>query len=54
MGEYVVPEEEKVRVEIREVLGKSGKNLNSALCSLAPSGTISSVKLVEICRGIQV
>ena len=32
----------------------SGKNLHSALSSLAPSGTMSWVKKMEICRGIQV
>ena len=46
VGEYVLPEEEQARREIAEVLGKSGKNLNSALCSLAPTGTISALKLV--------
>lgn len=33
---------------------KTGKNLNSALASLAPSGTIASYKLLEICTGINV
>jgi hypothetical protein len=36
------------------VLANSGKNLNSALSSLAPSGTISWTKMMEISRGIQV
>ena len=36
------------------LLTNSGKNLHSALSSLAPSGTISWVKMMEICRGIQV
>lgn len=54
MGEYVIPDENLVKDEIKEVLGKSGKNLRSALTSLAPSGTISHFKFLEISTGINV
>ena len=43
-----------MREEIKEVLSKSGKNLRSALTSLAPTGTISHFKFLEISIGINV
>ena len=46
LGEYLLPNEEEARREIKEVLATSGKNLNSALSSLAPTGLISSIKLM--------
>lgn len=49
VGEYSVPVEESAKAELRAVLGKSGKNLQSALASLAPTGFISSLKFCEIC-----
>lgn len=39
---------------MKDVLGKSGRNLQSALTSLAPTGFISSLKFCEICESIQV
>jgi hypothetical protein len=39
---------------LKEVLGKSGRNLQSALTSLAPTGFISSLKFCEICESIQI
>ena len=54
MGEYIIPDETRARAEIKEVLARSGKNLNSALNSLAPTGRISAFKLIEICTGINV
>lgn len=35
-------------------MAKSGKNLRSALSSLAPNGEISHLKFIEISRGINV
>lgn len=54
MGEYIIPDEERAREELKELFSNSGKNLRSALTSLAPEGTISAFKLMEISRGIQV
>ena len=49
----MVPDEQKAREELSELFANSGRNLKSALTSLAPEGTISAFKLMEISRGIQ-
>ena len=54
VGEYAIPDEEKSKAEVNSVLAKYGKNLKSALQSLAPTGLISSLKFCEICEAIQV
>jgi hypothetical protein len=54
VGEYAIPKEEEAKQELSLVLGKYGKNLKSALQSLAPTGYISALKFCEICESIQV
>lgn len=54
VGEYRLPVEEEAQSELKEVLRRAGRNLQSALTSLAPTGFISSLKFCEICESIQV
>lgn len=51
---YTLPDMTAAREEIENTLENAGKNLQSALNSLVPSGVISAAKFIEICGAIQV